>query len=235
MAVQILRGITKMARDGELMQYASSGSKAPSAPKFNKIIHVGHSLGSITTTGLITTYGNESDGAIITGFIPTFSFPAPTIGFDLHLASEYNPELFGDYPNGYFISSTQSAIQANFFSSRRNHTAGIGGFTPELLQYGDSIKSPFGVAELISAGQLNLGLAPDFKGPIQWMLAEYDWLVCGGDCRGTADMDVLDTLYPAVAGKEVYIQTGTGHGLPLHRNANTGFKVSLDFLDRNGL
>ena len=67
------------------------------------------------------------------------------------------------------------------------------------------------------------------------MLAEFDFLICDGDCRGAADMAVLETLYPNAKDIDVYIQEGTGHGLTMHRGAKKGYQVTLDWLDNNGL
>ncbi|KAF4497072.1 alpha beta-Hydrolase [Fusarium agapanthi] len=38
--------------------------------KPEKVVHIGHSFGSATTSGLLSLHGNLSDGAILTGFLP---------------------------------------------------------------------------------------------------------------------------------------------------------------------
>jgi pimeloyl-ACP methyl ester carboxylesterase len=75
--LEILRSLTEMARSGELPKHAKSSNQSAHPPTkledmhvaFNNIIHVGHSFGSILTSAFLTTYGNLSDAAVITGYI----------------------------------------------------------------------------------------------------------------------------------------------------------------------
>lgn len=76
--------------------------------------------------------------------------------------------------------------------------------------------------------------AADFKGPVQFVGGEYDFSVCLGDCRGY-NQTMVDFMFPAASNVEVYLQPGTGHGLPFHYGARTGFKATFDWLDKNGL
>jgi hypothetical protein len=126
--------------------------------------------------------------------------------------------------SGYIVSS-KTGIQNVFFGGNVS-TA----FTPEMLEFADSIKQPAPIGELISDFP-----GPELTAPVQFMLAEHDLPVCTGDCKGVTNMTVLRELYPKVSDIEVYIQPNTGHGFPLHNNASAGFQVSLDFLSRHGL
>ena len=67
------------------------------------------------------------------------------------------------------------------------------------------------------------------------MEAEYDFLVCGGDCEGVYDPKVIQELFPNAKDVEINIQYGFGHALTLHRGANEYYKVTLDWLAKNGL
>lgn len=67
------------------------------------------------------------------------------------------------------------------------------------------------------------------------MLAEFDTGICGGDCKGTYDINFLKGAYPQAKSPEVYIQPGAGHGLTLHKNAGAGYQATFDYLGRNGL
>jgi hypothetical protein len=116
----------------------------------------------------------------------------------------------------------------------RNKTAGVGGFDPKLLEYAFANRQPSSPAELLSGAALDIVPSKGFAGPIQFMLAEFDFLVCPGDCRGVADMPTLEALYPKATDIDVYIQEGTGHGLPYHLGANVGYKATYDFLAENG-
>ena len=129
---------------------------------------------------------------------------------------------------------TLSALQTGFFSTRANATAEIGGFDPEVLDYAFSIRQTITTSEFFPA-PIDLGPATQFEGPLQYMLAEYDFPVCGGDCRNTFDRDALRGQYPKAKGDiDIYTQPGNGHALTMHRGAGVGFKATLDWLDKNG-
>jgi len=70
--LEILRQLTLLARNGTIYTLAAKAAGAVSA--FHKltmpsrVIHVGHSFGSVLTSAFIANYGNLTDGAIITGY-----------------------------------------------------------------------------------------------------------------------------------------------------------------------
>jgi len=41
-------------------------------------------------------------------------------------------------------------------------------------------------------------------------------------------------MYPESPNIEMYLQPGSGHGLPFHRAAQADFNATLEWLDRNG-
>jgi len=229
--LQILRQLTLMARSGSLYEFAQKQKGCPLAlkklTKPQKIVHVGHSFGSFLSSALIASYGNLSDGAIITGSIPNKEIAqvrATSFGFEL--ARLVDPVKF-KLPSGYLVPKTASNIQTIFFHN--------GNFDPKLLNYANEIKQAITVGEYDSPGTLNLAHGPTFQGPLQYIVAEFDFATCGGDCRNTYGVASLKQIYPHAKVIEAYIQPGSGHALTLHRNASAGYKASLDFLARNGL
>ena len=104
-----------------------------------------------------------------------------------------------------------------------------------MLTYGEAIKQPLTVGEWTSGGAVNPGYAPAFKGPLQFMEAEFDFPACQGDCKGTYDLTMLKQIYPNATAVEVFIQPNTGHGMTLHRNATAGYQGTFDFLNAHGL
>lgn len=229
---EILRQLTLMARNGTLYKFAEKTKPADPAfkalPKPRKIVHVGHSFGSFLTSAFIANYGPLSDGAIITGYLLTQNLAsAGSTSFNVEYAATSNP-LY-NRPSGYVVCQ-KSGIQNIFFAGDLK-TA----YTPELLDYGNDIKQPVPIGEFASAFWL-LGLTgPSFKGPVQYMLPEFDFYVCRGDCKGLANVTALNETYPKATAIEVAIQPNTGHALPLHNNATAGFQVTFDFLNRHGL
>lgn len=122
-------------------------------------------------------------------------------------------------------------FQSIFFNTLTNATTGVGGFEPEVLDYAFSIRQIITTSELMSP-RIKIGAAPDFKGPVQHVLAEYDYPVCRGDCKLLYG---LETLYPKALDRNITMQYGNGHALTMHKMEGLGYQATFDWLDRNGL
>jgi pimeloyl-ACP methyl ester carboxylesterase len=230
-----LRIISEMAKSGELIKKVPS-SDIDTSQSFSKVIHVGHSFGSILSLSLLATYPDASDGAVITGMIinnESTQLKLTTFGPEYPRTND--PQLYADFGSGYFIQNSRVTLQSGFFSTRENKTTGVGGFTPEALEYGFSVRQPSAVSDWTTPALLKIYPALEFAGPVQFVNAEFDYVVCGGDCKGTYDEDMIKMLYPKAMDVDFYVQEGTGHGLTLHKRADVGYKVSLDWLAKNGL
>ncbi|KAK4148416.1 hypothetical protein C8A00DRAFT_39018 [Chaetomidium leptoderma] len=231
--VEILRQLTSLARSGKPVSSSrnTSGGSAKGLDRYtpSKVVHVGHSFGSIATLGLLTADGAASDGAILTGFLYNDQLSGASVAtWGFEFARHNDPALFGDRPSGYIVQATKSNTQLSFLKK--------GSFKPELLDYAWDIRQPNTVTEFLSIRQVLYKPAPDFKGPIQFFIGENDYGFCAGDCRGTYNATAIKMdLYPAASDLSVYLQPGTGHGLALSTNATEGYKVIFDYLHSSGL
>lgn len=230
--LEILRQLTLMARNGTLYSFAGKAKPADAAfsrlTKPNKVVHVGHSFGSFLTSAFIANYGNLTDGAIITGFLLTQNLASSgSTTFSVEYAATSSPPY--DRPSGYVVCK-KNGIQ-NIFFGGNTKTA----YTPALLDYGNDIKQPVPIGEFVSAFWLLGNYGPSFKAPVQYLLPEFDFYICRGDCNGLANVTMLAQTYPNATAIEVAIQPNTGHALPLHNNATAGFQLTYDFLARHGL
>jgi hypothetical protein len=69
--LEIIRQLTLLARNGTLYHLAGEAdAQFSKLTQPRKFVHIGHSFGASLTSSLIASYGDLSDGAIITGFIP---------------------------------------------------------------------------------------------------------------------------------------------------------------------
>ena len=203
----ILPQLTKKAREGNLIP---ADKHAPLSTQPDKIVHVGHSFGSVVSTAFLATYPNETDGGIITGFAPNKCFGAT--GFSSWYA-QYAATAGWDRGSGYVVNQ-KSGIQVLFFGGDP-----ASAFTKELLDYGDSIKQPIPVGEFASGTQIGGRPGTGLKAPKQFVLPEFDFFICGGDCKGLTNVTVLRKTWPAASDLELVIQPNTGHALPFHKNA----------------
>ncbi|KAK5065410.1 hypothetical protein LTR84_001248 [Exophiala bonariae] len=226
--LEILRGVTEMARSGDISRLAARQIDTV-LPDFTKFVHVGHSYGSILTSGLLAKYPDLTDGSILTGFIINPHGPQYQLGVrGYQLASEAFPEEFGHLGSGYICPGAKYNLHNSFF--------GGGDFDPKILDYGWKIKQPSTVGEGRSAIAL-LGLtAHNYTKPLQFFLAEFDAPVCNGDCKEAYNLtQIRETIYPNNPVVEVHIQPKTAHGFTLHRNATGGYEEMFRFFGRNGL
>ncbi|KAI1039594.1 hypothetical protein LB505_009556 [Fusarium chuoi] len=160
--IAILKELTVLARDGNLLHSSKVTGKRPQKGFYDykpkKVVHIGHSFGSATTSGLLSLHGNFSDGAILTGFLPnnqSGKVGANTFGFEF--AREHDPKRFGDRPGGYAVQASLSSTQQIFLKK--------GSFEVEALEYAEKIKQTGTVGELSSG--LIVQPATGFKGPLQ--------------------------------------------------------------------
>ncbi|CAM1507771.1 Fc.00g046190.m01.CDS01 [Cosmosporella sp. VM-42] len=230
--LEILRQLTLMARNGSLYDFATKAAPANHAfkpkGKPDKVVHIGHSFGSFLTSAFIAKYGPLSDGASITGYLLTkFLASAGSTSFSVEYAATGNPPF--DRPSGYVVCQ-RSGIQNIFFGGDAK-TA----FTKELLDYGVEIKQPVPIGEFASAFSLLGNPGPDFKAPVQFLLPEFDFYICRGDCNALANKTDLMGTYPHATDIQIDIQPNTGHALPLHNNATAGFQLIFDFFSKHGL
>lgn len=164
--IEVLRGLTELARSGNLFQSSKvvgascDDTSALEDYKPSKIAHIGHSYGSFMTSGLLSRYGNLSDGAILTGFlINEHLLEVGPQAFGYEFAAQSDPGRFADRPSGYIVQARESNIQQIFLKK--------GTFEPELLHYAELIKQPNSVGELVSGSQAFGKPATDFGGPLQ--------------------------------------------------------------------
>jgi pimeloyl-ACP methyl ester carboxylesterase len=90
--VEALNAVTTLLRAGQIPEITNH---------YNKIIHVGHSFGSIQSYWLSALYPNNTDGLVLTGFSVNGTFlPSQTVpAWNLHSARLNQPLRFGDAPN----------------------------------------------------------------------------------------------------------------------------------------
>jgi len=215
-----LRALTQGLRHGSIKD----------VPKFEKIVHVGHSFGSEHTYALTAMYPNISDGIALTGFSQNGSFvPFFELGGNF-VDVKTNAALAPKYAHGYLAAGDASGVQTNFFSP--------GSFNNETLQFAASTGQPVSVGELLTIGG-ETGSPNPFAGPALVITGERDVPYCGGSCYNGAPNG---SSIPAQAQKtftETNITTvivpGAGHGLNLEYSHPFTYKTINEFFESHGL
>ena len=109
--VEVLNEITTKLRNGGIPEIGYS---------FEKVVHVGHSFGSVQSYWLSALYPNNTDGLILTGYSANGTWLPRTIaGWNLHVARLNQPLRFGNASN----QRTRNSFKA--FSSGNTLIRGV--------------------------------------------------------------------------------------------------------------
>lgn len=211
--IDALRAITEAVRCGSI----------EGVSEFEKIVHVGHSYGSIQTYALTAKYPNISDGIALTGFSQNATFlPFFQYGGNFIDVKE-NEALAPLYDHGYIAAGNPSAVQTNFLSP--------GMFDPEILTFAANNGQPLAVGELLTIGAS--AVPNSYAGPVFVITGERDVPFCGGSCYNGAP---ANSSIPAQA-QETFTSTNittkivaaAGHGLNLEYSHPETYKAINDF------
>jgi pimeloyl-ACP methyl ester carboxylesterase len=147
--VAILAEISKLIQTGKLHRRIS---------KPNKLVHVGHSFGSLITNGLVAASPSLSDGVVLTGFSHNTSWtPLFELCLGFELARTNNPGRFHRYDFGYLTWGNEYDNQCALYTYPF--------FDTYVLKEAERIKAPFAISELLSFASVPLA-APNFTGPV---------------------------------------------------------------------
>jgi pimeloyl-ACP methyl ester carboxylesterase len=198
--------------------------------RFERIIHVGHSFGSLLSYALARDHPTLSDGLVLTAFSQNGSFaPFFSLGGNFESVSQIST-LSTRYKPGYFASGNPSAVQTNFFAP--------GEFDPAVLDLVTNTQHPVSMGELLtlsgSAAGVNL-----FTGPVLIITGERDLPFCGGDCFATGNPNlpnipsISKQFLPKADHFEVFIVPKAGHGLNLEYSHKISYEKIHQFLMGN--
>ncbi|KAK8212545.1 Alpha/Beta hydrolase protein [Phyllosticta capitalensis] len=217
--VDIAHALIQMLRKGNLL-----------GTKFGKVAIGGHSFGSIQSVGIASRYPDDVDAVMLTGFsLSSASFGLTFAAFNAALANKNQAARFGALSNGYLVTGSPQSNQMAFF---RNPN-----YDANLFNADDNNKQTFTFGEFFTLGKV-VAPATSFKGPVDVVNGQNDFIFCQGDCLNPSDQNapVTGALFPAAGGKcSTFMLPGAGHALNLHYGASQMFAHMNNFLKSNGL
>lgn len=158
---EVIKELTVLATSGDLLKVSNkTGGDKTLTYQPSRLVHVGHSYGSIATNLFLTNHPELSDAALLTGFLisPKAAGLKLEAG-DFAYAAQLDPVRFADRGSGYMAFGTLSSFQLD---SLRRAT-----LEPGVLLYYNETRQTVAVGELLS---LTVGVgAPvkGFTGPVQ--------------------------------------------------------------------
>ncbi|EME41981.1 hypothetical protein DOTSEDRAFT_72924 [Dothistroma septosporum NZE10] len=221
-----------------IVQAAREGTLPFVGRCFEKIVYVGHSYGSLVANGLAVQHPKDADAYVLSGFslkVVQGGAPVSTLA-KLSTASSALPFRFGflhEDPN-YVVATSQQGVAELFY---------YGDYDPAVLQFDYDTRGTVtnGESETTPLGQYT---APEYTGAVFVLNGNEDGIFCeqhpaaegtagSANCSNGFSSGVHDA-YPKARCFDYYNTPNTGHCLNTHRTAQQSFKVTHDWLAREG-
>ncbi|MCJ1224190.1 hypothetical protein MMC12_000834 [Toensbergia leucococca] len=212
----------------ELVLMLKAGTAVPDR-KFNKVIFVGHSYGSVLGNAQATNHPGDIAAFILTGFGVSAIPVAAGLPQVVPISAELYAPRFAGFPPGYLAFSSESG--------RRSYLWGKpGSFNESVFETDFNNEDDVGLGELLSiAGGLKL--APNSTAPVYIITGDSDDVFClaaaCGDGPNSPQAQAC-ALFPKASTCQYFIPVGTGHMISLHYSAQESFQKYHAFLAANG-
>ncbi|KAL4767088.1 Alpha/Beta hydrolase protein [Aspergillus nidulans var. acristatus] len=203
---------------------------------FEKVIYVGHSLGSMIGVELAATYPDAVDALMLTGYAAESDSPL-LLETGLSPAKAALPARFGSLDDGYLVTSSLFGRQKAFYG--RNGT-----FDPQVSALDFGIQQTVSVGEMATASLAKI--ATNYSGPVTVITGNHDAIFCfvnvtsdgsgpGGECgKGKTSAPArVSSLFPAATSFSVTVLDNIGHCINLHYEAIVAYAVANDWMDEH--
>lgn len=154
--IQEIQASLEVAALYALMQKLREGSINGVECKFTKVVHIGHSFGSVLTYTLAARNPEASNGLVLTGFAQNGSF-IPYFALGSNFVQAETIESLKESPHGYLAPGDEAAVEVVFFARRM--------FDHSILNLAYLKREPVAVGELLTIGGDLAGVSR-FKGPV---------------------------------------------------------------------
>lgn len=215
--VQIANTLAQSLREGKFL-----------SKKFDTIVGVGHSFGSLITQSITGLYPSTFNATVLTGFSINSTGLVPfTTGLNYAIASVNQPYRFADLAPGYLVASNAISTQTGFFH--------LPGANPAVISKAEDRKATVTYGELLTSSSLTMQ-ALQYTGAVAVVNGNEDLPFCFSNCSAPVDQAAfaLKALYPHTKNTSSYLAQKTGHALNLHYSAGATFQWIQDFLVRTG-
>lgn len=194
---------------------------------FEKIIAVGHSLGSLIAVNLAADYPGDVDGLILSGYLHNLNPDFLATAFDYYYPAYFDPRFFGQFPDYDYLTTIPETRRTIFYNEAAAN--------PRVIALDESTKETVTMGEFQSLLFYDDPASLRIEVPVMMLLGEYDNIVCGGvvDC-GELDSvrDLEEQFFSPEACLEISVIGDAGHSLNLQNNAHKSYSRMLHWADR---
>ena len=195
---------------------------------FEKVIVVGHSMGSFTALNYVGNFPGEADGLILTGFLNDMNWPYVQAALpQVMYPATFDPKFAGQFPNFDYITSVPGTRGMAFYY--------LPNTDPGVLAVDEDLKQTVAVGELNGLLIVYDPISFQITGPVQVVVGQYDSLFCG-NLVNCSDKGAVQTYEEGWFGASACVETAViddaGHDLNLHHNAHAAYAKMLAWADR---
>ncbi|KAF2718028.1 alpha/beta-hydrolase [Polychaeton citri CBS 116435] len=199
--------------------------------RFDTVVGVGHSFGSIITQAVTSQHPSALDAAVLTGFTTNSSGVATFIlSINLALASVNQPYRYSTLADSYLVAASIESSQLGFFRAPT--------FDPAILAISEATKGTVTYGEFFTQ-TIPTAPAANFTGPVAVVIGGNDLPFCSGNCSYPTNQAAAlkPALYANLPEEKfaTYLAPATGHGLNLHYSAVAAYTFVHEFLNKQGL
>ncbi|KAK4456894.1 hypothetical protein QBC42DRAFT_256846 [Cladorrhinum samala] len=212
---------------------STSSASNPLGKKFQKIVWVGHSFGSLLGISYARIHGNNSavsfNALVATGVSSSMNSTATAQAFRVTPARLVDPVRFGSLPAAYITVGTERLREQTLYS---------GNYDPAIPQYDFAHQDFTTIGEL---GGISSTLAPvvGWKKPVMVVTGAEDAIFCVHPSIDPKECDKIlektkTDLFPDLSDSkyEYFAPRKTGHGQGLHYSAPQQVARIHKFLDK---
>ncbi|KAJ7159994.1 Alpha/Beta hydrolase protein [Mycena crocata] len=207
----------------QLARHLKKTSIVPGVQPFNKIIGIGHSLGSALLNFAAIVDGAESpfDALIMTGQLMLGpDDPAPGSGLSLDIAREINPARWGALDPGYVTLGDRVPF----------YPADVTAYSQRMLEF-DAFTKDVGTGSMGVQAASSSVPAENYTGAVAKLMGSEDQVFCSGG-RCDTRTEVERAVWPAAKSFEFVVSQGSGHDLNLDFLAAGVFDTIFGFVDQ---
>ena len=220
-----------------VIQKARSGDLPGVSTKFNKIIYVGHSYGSLVGNYITATYPDSVDQVHLTGFSQKILVGGPSVVIrPVPLpANLVTPLRFPGLDVSYIIGTSKDGARPCFYE---------GGYDSSMVDYEWRNRGTVTLGEFatVPLGQLQ---APDFKGDVFVVNGDADNIFCASDtvtalagkpgkCTEYKYSEEVVSSYPAARQFGYHNVLDAGHCVLSHNNGKESTEKAHSFMEETG-
>jgi pimeloyl-ACP methyl ester carboxylesterase len=197
---------------------------------FEKVIVVGHSMGSMVTASYASSFPGEADGIILTGFLHSINwdFAYASLIPNLYPAL-LDPKFTGQFTDPYYMTTKPDTRGVFYYLPNTD---------PQVVTLDESLKQIVTYAEFLTGPDVVYDQSSlQITGPVQMVIGQYDYLFCGPEvnlnCSDQVSVqDYEETKFSTSACLETAVINDAGHDLNLHMNAHATYSQMLSWADR---